>query len=543
MGQAIGGGRTWVTDTGNWYGGISAMPRRLAYLLAVLVLVGSGSALLFAQAPQTSPAGQSTPPNFMATDASKPQASPAQQLLGPPPVSSRSPPGLGSESITPNPSGTASTEQGLLPAPEQRSTPLSASWSDGLRFRSKDDAFHIHVGGSAQIDSTWMLAPNSAFALANGTTSGVGNSSAVFLRRVRLRVDGDIYDQFDFIVEYDFANAADENSGLQPPSFGNISGEPAPINVWLQVRDVPFFGSVRFGNLAKPIGMSRNTSQTSLPFMERADNADAFYGAFDGGFALGLVARNHTDNDRVTWQYGIYRPAINIFGVALNKFEWGGRVTGLPVYEDDGKMLVHLGLGTLDGELPENQLRVRARPLLRNGPGYANPILVDTGTITASRQYTIAPEFAAVAGSWTFQAEWTGQVVTDATPAGGTNQGTILYQGGYAEVLYFLTGEYQLYDKGNGAFGRVIPNQNLRMKKGEGVSGCGAWQVGVRFSYLDLNDKAIQGGMVYDWTAGVNWFWNPNMKVQFNYIAEHRDQPGVTPVWINGVGVRGAYDF
>ena len=48
----------------------------------------------------------------------------------------------------------------------------------------------------------------------------------------------------------------------------------------------------------------------------------------------------------------------------------------------------------------------------------------------------------------------------------------------------------------------------------------GAWQVGLRFSYLDLNDKAIQGGMVYDWTAGLNWFWNPNMKVQLNYILE-----------------------
>ena len=58
------------------------------------------------------------------------------------------------------------------------------------------------------------------------------------------------------------------------------------------------------------------------------------------------------------------------------------------------------------------------------------------------------------------------------------------------------------------------------MKRGEGISGWGAWQVGLRFSYLDLNDKAIQGGMVYDWTAGLNWFWNPNMKIQLNYILD-----------------------
>jgi hypothetical protein len=27
------------------------------------------------------------------------------------------------------------------------------------------------------------------------------------------------------------------------------------------------------------------------------------------------------------------------------------------------------------------------------------------------------------------------------------------------------------------------------------------------------------------------------------YILEWRDQPGVSAAWINGVGVRGAYDF
>jgi hypothetical protein len=33
------------------------------------------------------------------------------------------------------------------------------------------------------------------------------------------------------------------------------------------------------------------------------------------------------------------------------------------------------------------------------------------------------------------------------------------------------------------------------------------------------------------------------MKVQLNYIAEHGDAPSLTPGWINGVGLRAAYDF
>lgn len=33
------------------------------------------------------------------------------------------------------------------------------------------------------------------------------------------------------------------------------------------------------------------------------------------------------------------------------------------------------------------------------------------------------------------------------------------------------------------------------------------------------------------------------MKVQFNYILEHRDQPSVAVGWISGFGARASYDF
>jgi phosphate-selective porin OprO/OprP len=452
------------------------------------------------------------------------------ELTAPGAVSSTRGPREGSESLA-------------EPKEDERKPTLTAGWLDGLHFRSRDDVFRIHVGGNVQIDSTWLIGPNSAFFTPSGSTSGIGGASATFIRRARIRLDGDIFDQFDYMIEYDLANASNDTGNGQPPSFGSITGSPAPTNIWMQVRDVPFFGNVRFGNQVKPIGFSNQVYQGWLPFIERADNWDAFQGADDNGFSIGLTARNHTDNERITWQYGVYRPLVNVFGVALNKMQWGGRVTALPVFEEDGRVLIHIGMGTLNGELPQDQLRVRARPLLRNGPGFAVPVLVNTGDVPGSRQYTLAPEFAAVYGSWTFQAEWTGQFLTQAGAPNGQNQGTVLFHGGYAEVLYFLTGEYQEYDKKEGAFGRVVPKENLRIKRGFGIEGCGAWQVGVRFSYLDLNDKGIQGGTLYDWTAGINWFLNPNMKIQVNAILERRNQPGVEQAWISGVGLRGAYDF
>jgi phosphate-selective porin OprO/OprP len=359
-----------------------------------------------------------------------------------------------------------------------------------------------------------------------------------------LRAEGDLFDQFDFVVEYDFAHANNDNNDLQPPSFGNLNGSPAPANVWMQVREVPVLGNVRIGHQVKPIGMTNNTYQGFLPFLERADNQDAFYGPFDGGFALGVSARNWSESERVTWQYGVYRPMTNVYAVALNKGVYGGRVTGLPWYEGEGERLLHVGLGVMAGEVVEDQLRVRARPLLRNGPGFAVPVLVDTGQVPGSRQAIIAPEVAMVLGPWTVQAEWVGQSLTRAVAANGQAQGTVFFHGGYVEVLYFLTGEHQEYDRREGVFGRVVPWNNYRWKRGSACEGCGAWQVGARFGYLDLNDKAIQGGRIYDWTLGVNWFLNPNMKLQLNYVLERRDDPAARAVgWINGVGVRAAYDF
>jgi phosphate-selective porin OprO/OprP len=433
----------------------------------------------------------------------------------------------------------------ILPTPPaDRRVPLDATWDNGLIFKSPDDEFRFHGGGVGQIDSVWLIGPKGNFAPPGGGTNGVENSAATQLRRVILQVDGTVYRQFDYMLQYDFANASNDNNGLEPPSFGNLTSSPAPHNIWMQVRDVPYLGIVRVGYQDKPIGMTAIESGKYLGFMERPDNNDAFYGPFDNGFAPGITVRNWSESERLTWQTGVYRPATNVFGVTLNKGAYGGRVTGLPVYADDGERLIHFGFGTFWGELPENVNRNRARPLLRNGPGFAVPVLADTGDISGSRQYTFAPEFAAVLGSLTIRAEWAGQFLTHAAPNGQPPQGTVFYHGGYAEALYFLTGEHQEYDKKLGAFGRVIPRTNFRTKPGDDCRGFGAWQVGARFSYLDLTDKAIQGGQVYDWTVGLNWFLNPNMKVQFNYIAEHRDAPpaGVNG-WINGIGIRAGYDF
>ncbi len=73
---------------------------------------------------------------------------------------------------------------------DSRRTPLAVFWDNGLRFESENEQFHLHLGGSAQIDSTWLIGPQSVFLLPNGSSNGVGNAAATFLRRARLRAVG-----------------------------------------------------------------------------------------------------------------------------------------------------------------------------------------------------------------------------------------------------------------------------------------------------------------------------------------------------------------
>src|SRR5262249_29258200 len=86
--------------------------------------------------------------------------------------------------------------------------------------------------------------------------------------------------------------------------------------------------------------------------------------------------------------------------------------------------------------------------------------------------------------------------------------------------------------------------------------GRGAWEVAVRYDWLDLNDKNITGGIQEDWTLGLNWYLNNNFKIQFDYIHDMRYDknanipgPGGTilratggsgsiPTTINGFGIR-----
>ncbi|MFG0286651.1 MAG: porin, partial [Rhodopirellula sp. JB044] len=93
--------------------------------------------------------------------------------------------------------------------------------------------------------------------------------------------------------------------------------------------------------------------------------------------------------------------------------------------------------------------------------------------------------------------------------------------GGYLYASYFLTGEHIPWDRESGTLGRVKPFENFWLVDTAGggrAAGWGAWQIAARYSQANFNDEDIFGGDGESFTFGLNWHWNSNARMQFNYI-------------------------
>jgi len=192
---------------------------------------------------------------------------------------------------------------------------------------------------------------------------------------------------------------------------------------------------------------------------------------------------------------------------------------------------VHTGLGSEWRSMNSNvsdatgftNVRVRSRGDMRNAASTIDPNFADTGNFYAVSQTLVNPELMVQWGSLIIQSEYTASWFNGAKAAQnlpGSSLGNVFFSGGYTEVLYFLTGENRDYNRQTGVFGRVIPKETFSIAKGT----WGAWQVGIRYDYLDLNSghpanggSIVNGGNNDNMTIGVNWFLNPSARFQFNY--------------------------
>jgi phosphate-selective porin OprO/OprP len=355
-------------------------------------------------------------------------------------------------------------------------------WKEGLNFVTLDGDFKLKIGGRLQTDWFWSREDSAI-------KSDIGEQEdGVEVRRARLYFSGLIYGNVEYKLQFDFAG-----------------GEAALKDAYLGLTDFPL-GKLRMGHFKEPFSLEELTSSKYITFLERA-----LPNIFAPGRNAGFMLHNTASDGRITAAIGVFR-STDDYGEDIDDggYNITGRITVLPIYEDKGANLLHLG-AAYSYRNPDDSVQYRQRP-----EAHLTDRFVDTGSFGSDQVDLVGLEAAWVNGPLSLQGEY---MMAYADRLGGGSD--VDFNGYYVQASYFLTGEHRSYKTSEGAFSRTKPRENYSSK-----GGSGAWEVKARYSGLDLDDSDITGGKLNNITAGVNWYLNPNTKIMWDYVHADKDDVG-----------------
>lgn len=331
-------------------------------------------------------------------------------------------------------------------------------------------------------------------------------------RRMRFGVKGDLWKTMTYKIEMEFAGG--NKSEFRDAYFG-----------W---KDVPFFQQVLIGNQKRPYGLDHLNSSRYNVFMERPFVIEAFN---QDARRWGIQSYNVSKDLAWNWRYGIFNQHLmQGDGNHISdhyQMEFASRIANTIWYDESsgGRGYAHWGVSStfanpdssgLPGRAP-NEARFRHRPEARSTNRWLN-----TGRISGADDYQLLGTEALLnLGSLQLVGEYQNLWLQRNNGANDVH-----LHGGYFSVSYFLTGEHMAWDRKSGTLGRVKPLENFFLVNTccDGVKGgWGAWQLAYRYSYADLNDQDILGGVGRSHTFGVNWLWNQYARMQFNCIVGEID--------------------
>ena len=349
---------------------------------------------------------------------------------------------------------------------------LSTSWID----------LQLHI--TAVVDGAFF-SQNAA------SVAQVGDLGPEALFRLdNLEVDGQLRAPFPWSFqiegEYDGADQLNSQRGW------TLSG----LNVTIPMGEL---FSVTIGNQSEGVTMERLANSYDLVFMERSTMSQALTTARSTGVRLQGTAAG----GRMNWSAGWYNGWLtNDLSFKQSGNIVNGRVAGLPVDAEGGRRLLHLGAWGAYAEAEQGQGISRSRPEV-----YESPFFVDTGEIPAISSTSFGAEFGAVEGPVTVAAEYTG-IRGDAPQVGDPR-----FWAYYVQASWAITGETRPYDHSCGCFGELQPFRSLSFRHG----GAGAFEVGARYSKIDLTSGAVDGGKFDRWSGAFSWFPTNEFRFEFNY--------------------------
>jgi len=342
--------------------------------------------------------------------------------------------------------------------------------NDQLGVASADGAFRLGAGGRIMVDGA-QFREDGPRRLGDGTE----------VRRARIFLEGRLLHDWAFKGQYDFAG-----------------GEASINDLYLRYTGFDRL-DVTLGHFREPFSLQDQTSSKYLTFMERA-----LPDAFAPGRNLGVAASAHGVIAEGGWSAtaGVFGEGADDAGDRDEGFGATGRITFAPVAVAD--RFAHVGVAAGYRDLGDVEtLRLRTRPEAHA----TSTRLVDTGTLRGAEDLVRYGFEAALGfGPVSVQGEY---MMTDVNVSGASD---LDFDGWYVQGSWLLTGETRRYSARGGKFERLHPSRSL------GHGGVGALEVGLRWSGIDLSDEGVSGGEERNFTAGINWYANPNVRVMANYV-------------------------
>lgn len=364
-----------------------------------------------------------------------------------------------------------------------------------LRLRGRIDADAIWVEQSAE----------------NAVTFGM-LEDVVGLRRARVGIEGELGTDRRYVGEIELS-----------------SGDVVPKDVYYAHGNRQQFGECQFGHFREPFSLEGGTSARVMPFMERSE-----INMLDPARHWGIALFRENQNQDAAMGVGVFYAGTGPAGLESGEgstVDFTGRFTMCPIYEDQGRRLLHLGLVLSELVPQQGTIVINQQPqtsLLKLEDSTTSSF-VPKIVFEANSQEIVNLQLSAARGSFWAQSEWYGTWIDQTSGAG-----TVFYRGCYASCGYFLTGEHRQYDTADGTLGAVRVNRPwLRGAASENrLYGYGAWELTARFAYLDYVDAdtpltkngQIQGIRLPQMTYGVNWYLSDRVRMMLNYTYDMPDE-------------------
>lgn len=370
-------------------------------------------------------------------------------------------------------------------------------WDDGISLTGPESHVNLHVGGKINYDLGNINADDElqvAFPDFDGFHAD--------FRRLNVSLLGHAWNILEFKVEIDFANVRDIK------------------DQWIRFTKGTILPHFTFGHMKEPFSLDMLTSSTYLPFMEASLPTRAFTPFRN----IGVTANGTWHEEKMTWATGLFHNTGSYSDAGdskdqtsdANGFDLAGRLTGLPLYRDNGKELVHLGLSYLHRFRDDSVYDPTSQDRTRPETHLTDDRLVDTALLYDQGQDLISLEAAWQKGPASLQGEYFHNLVSSCS--------SLQFNGWYAQGSWFVTGENRKYHTEGGIFTGIDPENEFRF----GTKGWGAVELATRLSEVDLNDKFIQGGTERNFSVAVNWYLRKKIRLMTNYVhatVEDRAEP------------------